>query len=205
MSSLIPDSDLQRVRMRYLQEHPAPARAAWQSENDRRAGILVEIAREDGTITVQELAEAAERQPMWVRRVLQKNGILAPEAECTPTRRSKAVCQRCGHTKRRHCDGVQVPRLHRQKRGYSICRGVPHCAVEGCPCVDFVKKDRMGQQKAPPTNVQPNPVAERAQREREFMAVPTFDALCHLALEQIQPLAWGKNTAEESRSKAAGI
>jgi hypothetical protein len=195
--SLISDRDLQRARERYLQSHPEPPRAVRQSENDRRAKILVEIVREDASLSVAVLADAAERSPAWVRLVLQKNGIVAPEAARIKTSRN---CSRCGHTRKRHCAGVQVPKLHKQKRGYSICPGVRHCAVEGCSCSEFAGKGGGGRGLCTTKNTLPDAEVERLKKERQFNAIPSFTGLLHLALEEIQPIAWGKSSTAESGS-----
>jgi hypothetical protein len=187
--SLIPEEQLRAAQEKYSQVHPEPprpraaptnpvTRAVRQVEDDYKAKVLVEEARKDSSVTVQEFAEASERRPAWVRRVLRANGIVAPEATKIKSPRN---CLRCGHTRKRHCDGVRVPRLHRQKRGYSLCPGVRHCAIEGCPCKDFVKKG---------TNLE----AERLEKERQFNAIPSFNALMHLAFEEIQPIRWPSQT-----------
>jgi hypothetical protein len=67
MGSLIPEAELQAARERYLREHPVPP---------SRAEILCEVAREDPSLTVAELASAADRSPAWVRRILKQAGIV---------------------------------------------------------------------------------------------------------------------------------
>jgi hypothetical protein len=46
-----------------------------RAESAHKAKVLVEVVREDATITVKELAEASERSPAWVRSTLKKAGI----------------------------------------------------------------------------------------------------------------------------------
>ena len=77
MSQLIPDEDLIAARERYEQAQPKPAKT--------RAEILCEIVREDNSVTVRELAEAAERSPSWVRKILRANGLTAAGQRPRPT------------------------------------------------------------------------------------------------------------------------
>jgi hypothetical protein len=67
--SLFPREDLERAHALYEAER--------QSKRVKtKAEILIEIAREDPTCTVAELADAAERSPSWVRKHLQVAGIV---------------------------------------------------------------------------------------------------------------------------------
>lgn len=66
--TLFPPEDLERAHDRYLQEQE-------QARPKTKAEILCEIATEDPTCTVTELAEAAERSKSWVRKHLRAAGI----------------------------------------------------------------------------------------------------------------------------------
>jgi hypothetical protein len=72
--TLIPAEELQASRKRYLREHPED-RAEIRRENARRAKVLIEVATEDPSLTVAQLADYAERKPAWVRRTLKTAGI----------------------------------------------------------------------------------------------------------------------------------
>jgi hypothetical protein len=61
--NLFEPEDLIRSQERYMQQHAKP-------KTKTRAEILCEIATEDPTVTVAELATAAERSQSWVRRTL---------------------------------------------------------------------------------------------------------------------------------------
>jgi hypothetical protein len=64
--TLIPEADLIRAHQNYL------------DEEDHKVKVLIEIATEDPTVTVAQLAAAAERSPSWVRKHLRASGILPP-------------------------------------------------------------------------------------------------------------------------------
>lgn len=84
--------ELAHMHANYLQtqaqqQQPRPKTKAEKCESDRR--VLLEVATEDPTLTVAELAEAAERSPSWVRRHLKQAGITLVK----PVRRKKAEVQ----------------------------------------------------------------------------------------------------------------
>jgi hypothetical protein len=67
--NLFEPEDLIRSHERYMQQRASP-------KTKTRAEILCEIATEDPTVTVAELATAAERSQSWVRTTLRKAGIV---------------------------------------------------------------------------------------------------------------------------------
>jgi hypothetical protein len=79
--NLFEPEDLARAQARYLAQHAPQARPKTKT----KAEILCEIATEDPTVTVAELATAAERSPSWVRKHLRAAGIVLAK----PTRRKK--------------------------------------------------------------------------------------------------------------------
>jgi transposase len=66
--NLFPPEDLERAHDRYLHEQE-------QTRPKTKAEILCEIATEDPTCTVAELAEAADHSKSWVRKHLRAAGI----------------------------------------------------------------------------------------------------------------------------------
>jgi hypothetical protein len=70
--SLIPESELVAAHARYM------ATLAVPKAKDHKAEILIEVVREDPSLTVAQLAVAAEHSPSWVRRHLRAAGLLAP-------------------------------------------------------------------------------------------------------------------------------
>jgi hypothetical protein len=89
MGGLIPQAELERNRQKYLSEQ-AQLEAECQSQRPKtRAEILVEIAREDPTLTIAELSMASDRSVSWVRRALKAAGYSrARNQRAKPERRS---------------------------------------------------------------------------------------------------------------------
>jgi hypothetical protein len=71
LMGLIREADLERSRERYERQSQQPK---------THAEILVEVVREDPTLTTHELAKAAERSQGWVRRTLKSAGLKAAKA-----------------------------------------------------------------------------------------------------------------------------
>jgi len=85
---LISDEELAHMRER-----------AAQSEGPKsKAQILVEVVKEEPTLTVRELAEAAERSQSWVRRMLRLAGITLVKPTRPKRQRitGRTLCV-CGH------------------------------------------------------------------------------------------------------------
>ena len=76
--NLFEPTELESARAQYLQQH-AP-------QTKTRAEILCDIATEDPTCTIAELATAAERSKSWVRKHLRAAGIVRVK----PVRRKEA-------------------------------------------------------------------------------------------------------------------
>jgi predicted HTH transcriptional regulator len=76
MDDLIPTEDLARAHERYLHEQERVRAERQRTRPKTRAEILCEIVREDPTVTIAELAEAADRSASWVRRTLRQAGIV---------------------------------------------------------------------------------------------------------------------------------
>jgi hypothetical protein len=148
MPSLIPEEDLQRAREKYAREHPAPP---------THAEILCRVAREDLSLTVAQLADAAERSRSWVRRTLKQNGIvlIKPPKKRRIRVKCGALCAACGHPlggrlamnmrQQTHCIG-NIRHLHWSNPNSYVC-DKRHCLsfnydAEGkpvaCECPDFV-------------------------------------------------------------------
>ena len=72
--NLFEPEDLERAHAHYLEKQAEHEQA--RPKTKTRAEILCEIATEDPTITVTELAAAAERSKSWVRRTLKAAGIV---------------------------------------------------------------------------------------------------------------------------------
>jgi hypothetical protein len=67
---LFQDEELTEMHTRYLQKQPPPAKT--------RTEILLECVAEFPDVTLDELADGAERSKSWVRKVLRANGITLP-------------------------------------------------------------------------------------------------------------------------------
>jgi transposase len=78
MKTVIPEEELQVLRERYRREHPTIAE------------ILCQVAREDPSLTIAELAVAAERSLSWVRKTLKQAGIVLNKPVRQPSRRAQA-------------------------------------------------------------------------------------------------------------------
>jgi hypothetical protein len=72
--NLFEPEDLARAHAHYLEKQAEQEQA--RPKTKTRAEILCEIATEDPTVTVAELATAAERSPTWVRKHLRAAGIV---------------------------------------------------------------------------------------------------------------------------------
>jgi AraC-like DNA-binding protein len=70
---LIPDADLIAANERYRREQPKP-----QPSNREKTRILIEVVTEDSSLTVQELADASDMSPSWVRKTLRAAGLMTP-------------------------------------------------------------------------------------------------------------------------------
>jgi len=170
-SSLIPEEDLQRAREKYLRENPVPP---------THAEILCRIAREDPTLTVAQLADAAERSRSWVRKVLRQNGIvlIKPAKKHRVKIKASTLCGMCGHPRGgaraitfglpSHCvPGTQHG--HWSNPATYIC-DKRHCRafnlVDGkaipCGCPDFVPPQprKRGKKKAAETQTEIELVTE---------------------------------------------
>ncbi len=94
--SLIPVEDLIRAHERYLREQERLRAESQTTRPKTKAEILCEIAREDPTVTVAELAEAAERSASWVRKTLRQAGIAPAKPVCqqAPARGEQVAADR---------------------------------------------------------------------------------------------------------------
>lgn len=146
----------QAMHAKFHRENPTAPRSKCyqcqiekQRETTHAIKTVRQIVREDATVTVKELAQASERRPSWVRRVLKENGLSAPEAVREPLLpRSKRPCTVCGHLRFAHCSG-RSPRRHVQHAQQIItwpCPMTRHCksAIEvspgqfvNCTCSSF--------------------------------------------------------------------
>jgi hypothetical protein len=123
------------------------ARAEIAAEQERtrprsRAETLVDVVREDSSLTVAELAKASERSPAWVRKTLKAAGLTAakPTKPARISVTSKSRCT-CGHEKKAHCSGGEG---HGDgKGGWYTCQSL-HClwgwksGPDQCSCNNFV-------------------------------------------------------------------
>ena len=78
MGSLIPEKDLEAARQKYVAEEAA--KRASLPPVKTRGEILVEVYREDPTLSIAELAEASSRSERWVRKTLREAGLAIPRA-----------------------------------------------------------------------------------------------------------------------------
>jgi hypothetical protein len=151
MGFLFPEEEIAEMKRKWAAEHPEPPKPPTHAE------ILCRIAREDPTLTVATLADAAERSPAWVRRVLRQNGIVLIKPQKKRRLRIKAStpCAACGHPRggklamsmrqQTHCvSGIRHG--HWSNENSYVCT-TRHCLsfnydAEGkpvaCPCDDFV-------------------------------------------------------------------
>jgi hypothetical protein len=68
-SGLIPRADLVRAHENYLREQAAP-------KSKTKEEILIEVFREDSTLTPAQLSEASGRSQAWVRKHLRAAGLM---------------------------------------------------------------------------------------------------------------------------------
>jgi hypothetical protein len=68
---------LRQAEAQYRQEQQQATQSAPKAK-DRKAEILIEVVREDPSLTVAQLAEAAGRSQHWVRKHLRSAGLMPP-------------------------------------------------------------------------------------------------------------------------------
>jgi hypothetical protein len=69
--TLIPRADLERAHANYIAEQATP-------KSKTKEEILIEVFREDSTLTPAQLAEASGRSQAWVRKHLRAAGLMPP-------------------------------------------------------------------------------------------------------------------------------